>query len=630
MRVGWRQMSSSPLAMLFLTLPAVFLPLDVIFAGPGIAAYATPAQAARIFLYSAALAFVASVLVCLLAAGLRAGPRVTLALCLMLSTFAVLHSFLLWSQYFSYSLHYQWLRHWAVAVLSVAAGPVLVHVARDRHIASFRSVLRASTALVTVAVVICSVLVAPLSHEAHGAAPGASSDGERPPIILITVDALSALYLPMYGYALPTAPRLAEFARGATLFTRNYANANLTTPSVNSIVLGMRPWTHRAIHLLGRPLARTRAGSLPALLKAAGYFTAAVVTNPWAGPDNLGLSEYFSVVSRGNVCFAADPVVGLPPDLQLAVRSSTVGNAVRSFVTWASDRMDICAGHHFDPELAFAEARSILARAPVRQPLFLWVHLFAPHDPYVTPPPFVGTFAPGPEARTRASTTPPYGWEAHEYLDFPGLWKARYLEGIRYVDHHIGAFLDELKKSGLYGRALIVISADHGESFSHFYGAHAGPALHEELVRVPLLIKEPRQTEHREITQLSEQADLLPTILELAGIAPSPGLEGVSLRPALRGEPRQHPAVFSMNFEQSTRLGRLDTGTVAMVEGRWKYVHYFGLIRYPFMPVLEDGLYDLAADPWEMRNRIPLEPQLAARMRKEIESKLAQYGRRVE
>ncbi|HEY5897075.1 MAG TPA: sulfatase-like hydrolase/transferase [Burkholderiales bacterium] len=622
---GWRGFWSGPLALLFLTFPGVFLPLDMIWAGTGIAVYATWEQASRIFLYSAALAVLLSAIVCALVAWLP--RRFQLLLCLTLSALAVLYSVLLWSQYYDYSLDHQWARQAAVVVLALAAGPVLARRLREQQLASLRSVMLAGTTVMALVALGCAALLVALSREEHIAGAAVQQTANRPPIFLITVDTLSAPYLSMYGYEHPTAPRLAEFAQGATVFLRTYANSNVTTPAVNSIMHGTRPWTHRAVHLEAKPLAAAK--SLPALLRAAGYYTAAVSTNTWAAPRNLGITAHFSAVSENNVCAASDPASVLPPEAQIAIRGSLAWKNMNWLVVRAADWLGLCAGRHFDPELAFAEARGILARAPAGRPLFLWVHLFPPHDPYIAPAPFVGTFAPGPEARDRASTQPPEGYEARKHLDFPGLWRLRYQEAILYVDYHIGAFLDELKKTGLYERSLIIISADHGESFSKFYGRHGGPALHEELVRIPLLLKLPGQTSRRDLTQLSEQADLLPTILELAGVAPRPATEGISLVPALHGRPVER-AVFSMNFQQSRRLGPLDTGSVAMLEGRWKYVHYFGKINYPHSPPLEDELYDLAADPHETANQVADQAELAERMRRRIEAELAHHGGRIE
>jgi arylsulfatase A-like enzyme len=627
MTVGrWRGLSSGPLAMLFLTFPGVFLVVDLLHAAPGVMVYATAAQAAQIFLYSAVLAVLMSALICLIVGVVPGVRRYTVAVYVTLIAFALLHGLLLWSQYFSYSLEYQWVRQWAVVVAALAAGPMLARRLREPHLAALRSVVGASSALVALAAAACAVLLAAGSAEPR-AAVAAPNAGEKPSIFLITIDTLSAPYLPMYGYDQPTAPRLSQFAAGATVFLRNYSNANLTTPGVNSIMLGTRPWTHRALHIEARPLAGAVAESLPARLRAVGYFTAAVATNPWAAPSHLDLSEYFAAISEHNVCAASDPLWVLPQEMQIAVKHSVAWSGVQAALAWASDRIGLCAGRQFDPELAFAEARRILNAAPSGQPVFLWVHLFPPHDPYIAPAPFVGTFATGPEARDRSASKPPYNYEAREYVNFPGVWRLRYQEAIRYIDYHVGAFLDELRRDGRYAPSLIVITADHGESFSKLYGAHGGPALHEELVRVPLLIKLPGQSERRQSRQLSEQVDLLPTVLELAGAGPPPArAEGSSLVPALHGRETPRP-VFSMNFQQSTRLGPLDTGTVAMIDGRWKYVHYFGKIYYPYMPALEDALYDLVADPTEGSNQIRSQPERASGMRKEIEARLAQHAR---
>ena len=622
---GGRAWGSGPLALLFLTFPGIFLPLDMIWAGTGIMVYATTEQAARIFLYSAALAALISLVACLLVARLPA--RFTLSLGLTLTALALLHSLLLWSQYYDYSLDYQWVRQAGVVILALVAGPFLARRMRGQQLDSLRSVMYAGTTLMALAALGCAVLLAAMPGKDAAPAAAAQGGAERPPIFLITVDTLSAPYLPMYGYQHPTAPHLEQFAQNATVFLRNYANSNFTTPAVNSIMHGTRPWTHRAVHLESKPLAAEH--SLPALLGAAGYFTAAVSTNTWAAPRNLGITSHFSALSENNVCAASDPASVLPPEMQIAVRGSLAWKNLHWLVLRASDWLGLCAGRHFDPELAFAEARGMLARAPAGRPLFLWVHLFPPHDPYITPAPFVGTFAPGPESRDRTSTKPPDAYEARNHLDFPGLYRLRYQEAIRYVDHHIGAFLDRLRKQDLYERSLIIITADHGESFSKSYGRHGGPALHEELVRIPLLIKLPGQRTPGRLTQLSEQADLLPTILELAGVGARAGIEGVSLVPALRGRPLER-AVFSMNFQQSKRLGPLDTGSVAMLEGRWKYVHYTGKIHYPHIPPLEDELYDLAADPHEAVNRIAAEAEVASRMRREIQAKLEKHAGRIE
>ncbi|MGH8326550.1 MAG: sulfatase-like hydrolase/transferase, partial [Steroidobacteraceae bacterium] len=114
----------------------------------------------------------------------------------------------------------------------------------------------------------------------------------RPDIVLLTIDALSAPHMSLYGYWRPTTPQLAQFAGSAETFDRAYANANFTTPGVATILTGTLPWTNRALQLPVWPLTYTRRTSLPAVLERAGYRTGYVSTNAIAGAAKQGMGQY--------------------------------------------------------------------------------------------------------------------------------------------------------------------------------------------------------------------------------------------------------------------------------------------------------------------------------------------------
>ena len=631
------------LLMLALVFPATFLPTDVIYTASGVMAYATPVHAARIYLYAVALSFVGSALCtlpCVALAAIAASRRrydpnaITFAalwLGVSLATFALGQGLLLWSSsYVDYDPRLRWLRMLALSLVSAAIGWRIARRRNSEHLAAISAALRAST-LVVMLGVLAALAVVVLSPERDAARPVATAPpgGNKPSIFLVTVDALSALHLPMYGYRRETTPRLAQFARGMTVFQRHYTSSNFTSGAVTSLLFGYRPWEHRVIQLEGEPPGRLLSESLPGLLAQSGYYTAAVTTNPWASPRHLRIEHQFSVLSEHRICFAANPVYALDTDLQTVIQDSLVWGQVSWLLVQIADTLRLCEGHHFDPALAFSEARRILASAPPGKPIFLWVHLFAPHDPYVAPAPFLGMFNPSPERRDRLSTIPPSLFEAAQRMDFPGVLRDRYDESIRQVDDQLGLFLDELKRQGRYDGAVIVITADHGESFTKGYGQHGGPMLHEELVRVPLLIKAPGQKTERKVVVPTEAVDVKPTVLELAGIDSKRHGEGISLVPLIDGKSINRP-VFVMNFQQSRRSGPLQNGSVALVRGRWKYIHYFGAIRYPKMPELKDGLYNLDADPWEARNLVSARPDVAARMRGEIEAAVREHAKPAE
>ena len=84
-----------------------------------------------------------------------------------------------------------------------------------------------------------------------------------------------------------------------------------------------------------------------------------------------------------------------------------------------------------------------------------------------------------------------------------------------------------------------------------------------------------------------------------------------------------------MNFEQNPRFAPLRTGSVSVVEGRWKLIHYMGRLHYPFMPPLHDELYDVVADPGERHDLAAQQPVVVPKLLGLIDAGLAQHGGRV-
>ena len=454
----------------------------------------------------------------------------------------------------------------------------------------------------------------------------------RPNIVLLTIDALSAPHMSLYGYSRPTTPQLEEFAQGAVTFDRAYANGNFTTPGVATILTGTLPWTHRALQLPVWPLTYTRRTSLPAVLERAGYRTGYVSTNAIAGAAKQGLSQYFQFASTdriGHVTLCAD---GLSRYLKYVCAASEL-SPLQEMDDLAARLRGPARNLEHDPRLAIDPALQWLQSVGHDKPVFLWVHLFPPHSPYAVPRPWLGRFDASERDRTVASTEPYWGWIqsrlTHSQVQ---VLQARYDEAVAYSDSYAGPFLQHVLQT-LGPNTVIVVTADHGESFAHGYGAHTGPGLYNEIVQVPLIIRLPGETSGRHCDEPAEQADIAPTLAALAGIAAPADWEGRSLVDACAGAQSAAPgperAIFSMNFEQNPRFAALKTGSVAVVEGRWKLIHYIGRLHYPFMPSLHDELYDVAADPGEHHNLAQQQPAVVQRLLGLIDSALAQHGGRV-
>lgn len=463
--------------------------------------------------------------------------------------------------------------------------------------------------------------------------PRAATTNSRPHILLVTIDALSAEHMSLYGATRPTTPNIDAFAADATVFDRAYANGNFTTAGIASILTATRPWTHRALQLPAWPIAQARANSLPAVLSRAGYQTAYVATNIWANAAKNGLGSYFNFratdeiatfsACRGRLATALPyscPATELPL-FKFAALLMEKGRQIA---------FDNPPNWQYDPQAAIRPALRWLASADKRTPIFLWVHFMPPHSPYAAPQPWLGRFDSSNAARTMADSDSETAFlfrviskeQAH-------VLEARYDESVAYVDYFVGEFLN--KGLQLLGdNTVVIVTADHGESFAHGYGMHTGPGLFESIIHIPLIVKLPSQTRGVRTSVGAEQIDIAPTVAQLAGLAPGRAWEG---RPLLEGsrfpegcaQAAAHP-VFSMNFEENPRLSALTTGSVAVIDKHWKLVHYMGALHYRLMPQLHDQLYDLAADPGELVNRITDHPGEAERLRALIASELVQHG----
>jgi arylsulfatase A-like enzyme len=507
-------------------------------------------------------------------------------------------------------------------LVAMAVGCALWNWRRPDHFAALRSIAQIGTATGLI-VAVPVALIALFGSSEDSALATAKQARKAPNIVLVTVDSLAADHMSLYGYQRPTTPRLDRIAQQATVFERFYANSNFTTPSVHAIMHGLRPWSSRVLQLKSQIDAKLATQNLAARVRASGYQTFAVATNRVASPSHVRIARWIDTVAQRQGPWLLRALyltprwawatwdLGILPDILLALRV---------------DAGPSSEPPRYNARLALAKAEEMVARREPGRPFFLWVHVFEPHYPYAAPPPFVGQFDAGSEKRTAGDSMPPRYFMARRDPSFPALYAARYDEAILYVDQQIGDFVEWLDTEGVLADTLLVITADHGESFIKGYGQHAGPMLFNSLIHVPLIVKEPLQRTGRRVPALGEQIDLMPTLLDLVGLPFEGAGEGHSIRSALTGSGGAD-AVFSMNLEQSSRFGPLSTGTVSMIEDRWKFDHYFGQHKYTMLPELKDALYDIESDPFEATDLTASHPVVAARMLSKIEAELEQHDK---
>ena len=254
------------------------------------------------------------------------------------------------------------------------------------------------------------------------------------------------------------------------------------------------------------------------------------------------------------------------------------------------------------------------------RPTFCLIHLFDPHLDYDPPGEFAKRYTEG-----LADAHRPLGWEDCSSV-LPGQReevtpehaasvRAAYDAEVAYVDAEIGRFVAELERRGDLARTTLVVSADHGEEFWEHGAFEHGHSLYDELVRVPLVIAPGDDEGHASVVETPVRTlDLMPTIFELLGLSPAPTFEGQSLLPVWRGTDRNpRSAVLD-----STLYGH---DKVALRTERHKLI----LDREPRAEhPLE--LYDWSADPLEQHDLAGAQPALAARLRAELEARLAAYA----
>jgi N-acetylglucosamine-6-sulfatase len=167
------------------------------------------------------------------------------------------------------------------------------------------------------------------------------------------------------------------------------------------------------------------------------------------------------------------------------------------------------------------------------------------------------------------------------------------------IDEGVGEILSALKGTGQLDNTIIVFTSDNG----YFYGEHGLSVerrlAYEESIRMPLLVRYPRVVKPGTTrNEFVLNIDLAPTLLSMANVAVPSSFEGRSFLPLLKGEKLAWRKSFLIEYYSDKVFPRiLQMGYKAVRNERWKYVHYLELNGM-------DELYDLRADPFELKNVI--------------------------
>lgn len=391
---------------------------------------------------------------------------------------------------------------------------------------------------------------------AAGLPAGAAAAAPKPPnVVLLIVDDLRADRLGAYGNARAATPNFDALARESVVFERAYAQAGWTLPSVSSILTGLYPTVHGARRALAsdwpRRLSRGRLRLQPgnSLPESRVTLAAALRRNGYRTE---------AVVS----CPFGDPLFGF-------------ANGFDEYWSGGGAFSDVNA-----------ELSRRLERLRAREPFFLYVHVVDAH---------VG----GGE-----------GAEGDVSPDGRAAALARYDLQVSRVDAGLGGLLRALGADGLLDRTVLAVTADHGEEFGEHGLAGHGASPYETALRVPLLVRLPGGAGARRAAALAQTIDLFPTFLDLAGLPPVAGLQGASLRPALRGEAAPARTAYSEIYPYSPPFNEAVTAVAARTD-EWTYV---------WRPDGTGELYDARRDPRETRDAAADHPETAKIFRAGVEA----------
>ena len=408
--------------------------------------------------------------------------------------------------------------------------------------------------------------------------------GRSPNILLIAVDSLRADRLGCYGYRRPTSPHIDRLAAQGTLFEQYWSPHIPTTPGYGSMLTGKDCFGTGIVGLRQRELAPGCA-TMAEILGTAGYSTTCVGFTGNAA--SRGFQRYLDYKAWGSLAEAP-------------LRKAEALN-----------------------EAAQPELDRLIGEG---KPWFVLLRHMDPHAPYLPPSPYDRLFYWGEECDPAQSSMAPVMSFA-PFADFFSSWMppgitdahfvmASYDGAVAYMDACIGRLLNQLDARGVAEETIVVLTADHGETlYDHdCYFDHHG--LYDCVLHVPLIVRYPgRVPAGRRLSGMAQHADLLPTLLELAGLkaAVPNDVTGRSLLDLIGGAAARHEPELYL------------TEATWMRKHGWRTPEWKLIVAlepdFHFKPPVE--LYHLCADPAEEVNIAHARPDVVSQLRQRMEAHIA-------
>ena len=390
-----------------------------------------------------------------------------------------------------------------------------------------------------------------------------SSKRKHPNILLIAIDSLRRDHMSCYGYEQLTTPYIDEFAESGTLFEDTLSAHIPTTSAYASMLTGRDCFGTQVVALRHKGGLTRKVRTLPEILRKEGYNTTCVGFT--GNPSSRGFSRYLSY----------EQVWG--PWEKRPLRKAEELNKV-----------------------AVPEIERLNRSA---KPWMMMLRHMDPHAPYLPPPPYDSMFYHGKPCDKKNKSMDKVR-EFKPFRDFllswlpPGISDkdfviAQYDGAVAYLDACLQVIFNQLEAMGILEETIVVLNGDHGETlYDHeCWFDHHG--MYDPTLVVPLIIRYPKKLPMGyRVAGYNQHKDLVPTILELAGLKSDIRFDGRSLMRLVEGREASFDSEFYI------------TECTWMRKHGWRTPHWKLIVAlepdFHFKPEIE--LYNLVEDPLENRN----------------------------
>ncbi len=410
-----------------------------------------------------------------------------------------------------------------------------------------------------------------------------SRSGRKPNIVLFGIDSLRADHMSCYGYEFHTTPHMDRFAEGGTLFENAFSPHIPTTSGYGSMLTGLDCFSTQVVALRHRGPMRPEARTLAEILRESGYTTTSVGFE--GNPGSRGFDKYIGFSAWGS---------------------------------WAEGRSPKAENLN---EVTVPELDRLAAQD---QPFLLLLRHMDPHAPYLPPEPYERAFYHGNECDPANKSMEPV-MNFKPFCDFFASWMppgisdkdyviAQYDGAVAYMDACIKTLFTQMETLGILDETIVVITSDHGETlYDHeCWFDHHG--IYDNVLHVPLILRYPGKVPAgKRVSGYNQHKDLVPTLLDLAGIETDARFDGQSLMPMARGEQASLDSEFYI------------TECTWMRKHGWRTPEWKLMVAlepdFHFKPPVE--LYNLVADPDENNNLAEEQPQVVEFLKARMEAWIA-------